>query len=177
MIEIYGSQLTVKNVIGIGVNANVKGQANGVFVDAVNPALLDVEHCYFESVRFGVYVRGYGGNRDGTQTVTILSTRGWNIIGLESDGNNGYLSGESQWQWAHAFQLSEMASVPGIRIAWNEIVNYPYQSLVNENINMYDVVVPRQPGRTNDNSLFREPMPIMRRWIFTMGPALPRMAR
>ncbi len=148
----YGNNLTVKNVIGVGVNANVKGQANGLFVDAQNPVLLDVEHCYFESVRFGVYVRGYSGNRDGTETVTILNNRGRNMIGLESDGNNGYLPGESQWQWAHAFQLSNMPSVPGIRIAWNEIVNYPYQSLVNENINMYDAGgTASSPAETHDN--------------------------
>jgi hypothetical protein len=134
----YGNNLTVKNVIGIGVNPNVIGQSNGLFVDAQNPVLLDVENCYFENVLFGVYVRGYGGNRDGTETITILNNRGRNILGLESDGNNGYLPGENNWQWAHAFQLSEMTFVPGIQIAWNEIVNYPYQSLVNENINMYD---------------------------------------
>jgi hypothetical protein len=148
----YGNQLTVKNVIGIGVNANVKGQANGVFVDAQNPALLDVEHCYFESVRFGVYVRGYAGNRDGTETVTIVNNRGRNMLGLESDGNNGYLPGESRWQWAHAFQLSNVTSVPGIQIAWNEIVNYPFQSLVNENINMYDAGgTASSPAETHDN--------------------------
>ncbi len=148
----YGNQLTVKNVIAIGVNANVKGQANGVFVDAQNPALLDVEHCYFETVRFGVYVRGYGGNRDGTETVTILNNRGRNILGLESDGNNGYLPGESLWQWAHAFQLNNMNSVPGIQIAWNEIVNYPFQSLVNENISMYDAGgTASSPAETHDN--------------------------
>ena len=148
----YGNNLTVKNVIGIGVNANVPGQANGVFVDAQNPALLDVEHCYFESVRFGVYVRGYGGNRDGAETITILNNRGRNLIGLESDGKDGYLPGERQWQWAHAFQLSNMASVPGIRLAWNEIVNYPFQSLVNENINMYDAGgTASSPAEIHDN--------------------------
>jgi hypothetical protein len=148
----YGNQLTVRNVIGIGVNANVKGQANGLFVDAQNPALLDVEHCYFESVRFGVYVRGYGGNRDGTETVTIINNRGRNMIGLESDGNHGYLPGELLWQWAHAFQLSNVPSVPGIQIAWNEIVNYPFQSLVNENINMYDAGgTAVSPAETHDN--------------------------
>jgi hypothetical protein len=135
---VYGSNLTVKNVIGIGVNPNVLGQANGLFVDAQNPVLLDVEHCYFENVRFGVYVRGYSGNRNATETVTILNNRGRNILAVESNGNNGYLPGETNWQWAHAFQLGNMASVPGIRIAWNEIVNYPYQSMVNENINMFD---------------------------------------
>ena len=134
----YGNNITVKNVIGIGVNPNVLGQANGLFVNVISPSLLDVENCYFESVLFGVYVRGYGGNRDGTQTITILNNRGRNILGLESNGNNGYLAGETNWQWAHAIQLSEINSVPGITIAWNEIINYPNQSLVNENINMYD---------------------------------------
>ncbi len=133
----YGNNLTVKNVIGIGVNPNVLGQSNGIFVDAQNPILLDVENCYFESVTFGVWVRGYAGNRNGTETITILNNRGRNILGLESNGNNGYLPGESNWVWAHAIQLSNMPSVPGITVAWNEIVNYPYQSLVNENISLY----------------------------------------
>jgi hypothetical protein len=149
---LYGNNLTVKNVIGVGVNPNVSGQANGLFVDAQNPVLLDVENCYFESVLFGVYVRGYGGNRDGTQTVTILNNRGRNILGTESDGNNGYLPGETNWQWAHAIQLSAMASVPGIQIAWNEIINYPYQSLVNENVNMYDAGgTSSSPAEFHDN--------------------------
>jgi len=148
---LYGNNLTVKNVIGLGVNPNVIGQANGLFVDAQNPALLDVENCYFESVTFGVYIRGFGGNRDGTQTVTILNNRGRNIIGAESDGNNGYLPGETNWQWAHAIQLSNMPSVPGIQMAWNEIINYPYQSLVNENINMYDA-----GGTSSSPALFHD---------------------
>jgi hypothetical protein len=149
---IYGNNLTVKNVIGLGVNSNVKGQANGLFVDAQNPVLLDVENCYFENVRFGVYVRGYGGNRDGIQTITILNNRGRNMLGLESDGNNGYLPGETNWQWAHAIQLSAMPSVPGIRIAWNEIINYPYQSLVNENVNMFDAGgTSSSPAEFHDN--------------------------
>jgi hypothetical protein len=133
----YGNNLTVKNVIGIGVNPNVVGQSNGTFVNAQNPTLLDVENCYFETVAFGVWVRGYGGNRNGTETITILNNRGRNILGLESNGSNGYLRGEKNWVWAHAIQLSNMPSVPGITVAWNEIVNYPNQSLVNENISIY----------------------------------------
>jgi hypothetical protein len=135
---IWGTNLTVKNVIGIGLNPNVSGTAYGLFVDAQNSSLLDVEHCYFENVRFGVYLRGYAGNRDGTQTITILNNRGRNILGVESDGKGGTLAGETHWVWAHAIQLSEAYGVPGIKIAWNEIVNYPSQSLLNENINMFD---------------------------------------
>jgi Ricin-type beta-trefoil lectin domain-like/Bacterial Ig-like domain (group 2) len=148
----HGNSLTVKNVIALGVNPNVKGQGNGVFVDAQNPVLLDVENCYFENVSFGVYVRGYAGNRNGTETITILNNRGRNIIGLKSDGNNGYLAGETNWQWAHAIQLSNVTSVPGIKIAWNEIVNYPYQSLVNENVSMFDAGgTSSSPAEFHDN--------------------------
>jgi hypothetical protein len=135
---IHSNNLTVKNVIGIGVNPNVSGQTYGVFVDAQNSVLLDVENCYFENVRYGVFLRGYAGNRNGTQTITILNNRGRNIIGAESNGNNGTLAGETNWQWAHAIQLVNAYAVPGIKIAWNEIVNYPTQSLVNENVSMFD---------------------------------------
>ncbi len=135
---IHSNNLTVKNVIGIGVNPNVSGQSYGVFVDAQNSVLLDVENCYFENVRYGVFLRGYAGNRNGTQTITILNNRGRNILGVESNGNNSTLAGESHWQWAHAIQLVNAYGVPGIKIAWNEIVNYPTQSLVNENVSMFD---------------------------------------
>ena len=82
----YGNNLTVKNVIGIGVNPNVSGQGYGLFVDAQNSVLLDVENCYFENVRFGVYLRGYTGNRNGTQTITILNNRGRTFSGLRAMG-------------------------------------------------------------------------------------------
>jgi Bacterial Ig-like domain (group 2)/Ricin-type beta-trefoil lectin domain-like len=149
---VYGNNVTVKNVIGIGVNPNVVGQPNGIFVDAQNPSLLDVENCYFENVEYGVWVRGYGGNYDGTQTVTIVNNRGRNIVGTESDGNGGSLPGETNWAWAHTIQLSTMPSVPGITIAWNEIINYPYLSLVNENISMYDAGgTSSSPAQLHDN--------------------------
>jgi hypothetical protein len=133
----HGNNLTVKNTIGIGLNPNVSGKSYGVFVDAQNPIQLTVSNCYFENVRFGVYVRGYAGNRNGTQTIVIVNNRGRNILGVESNGDNGTLAGESNWQWAHAFQVSNAPGLPNMKISWNEIVNYPSQSLVNENINMY----------------------------------------
>jgi hypothetical protein len=134
----WGNNLTVKNVIGIGTNPNVSGQPFGMFVDAQNPILLDVENCYFENVHYGIWVRGYAGNRDGVQTITLLNNRGRNMLGLESNGRNGFLPGDQYWSWSHAIQLSNVSLVPNMRIAWNEIINYPYQSLVNEVINMYD---------------------------------------
>ena len=133
----HSNDLTVKNTIGVGVNPNVSGKGWGLFVDAQNPIQLTVANCYFENVRFGVYVRGYAGNRNGTQTITIVNNRGRNMLGTESNGSNGTLAGETHWVWSHAFQIGNAPGLPNMKIAWNEIVNYPSKSLVNENINMF----------------------------------------
>jgi hypothetical protein len=148
----WGNNLTVKNVVGVGTNPNISGQPYGMFVDAQNPALLDVENCYFENVHYGIWVRGYAGNRDGTQTITILNNRSRNLLGLVSDGNGGFLPGNQYWAWSHAIQLSNVFLVPGIRIGWNELINYPYRSLVNEVINLYDAGgTDASPAQIHDN--------------------------
>ena len=42
--------------------------------------------------------------------------------------------------------------MPGITVAWNEIVNYPNQSLVNENISLYDAGgTSSSPAEFHDN--------------------------
>ncbi len=150
----HGNNLTVKNTIGIGTNPNVSGKGWGLFVDAQNPIQLTVSNCYFENVRFGVYVRGYVGNRNGTQTITIVNNRGRNLLGTESNGNGGSLAGESNWQWSHGFQISNAPGLPNMKIAWNEIVDYPQKSLVNEIINMYvSGGTASSPTQINDNYL------------------------
>ncbi|HEV2274962.1 MAG TPA: RICIN domain-containing protein [Acidobacteriaceae bacterium] len=133
----YGNDLTVRNVVGIAENPNVLGQSNGMFVNAQNPVHLDVENSYMENVEYGVFVRGYSGARDGYQTIVIKNNRARNMSGLISNGNGGYLNGETNWSWSHFIQLDYVLSVPGMDIGWNEVINYPYQSFVEENINMY----------------------------------------
>ena len=46
--SVAGADLTVRNSVGLAVNPSVKGQANGVFLDASSPARLDVENNYVE---------------------------------------------------------------------------------------------------------------------------------
>ena len=143
----YGNDLTVRNVIGIAQNPNVAGQSNGMFVNAQNPVHLDVENSYMENVEYGIWVRGYSGDRDGYQTIVIKNNRVRNMSGLVSNGNGGYLNGATNWSWSHFIQLSNVNSVPGMEIGWNEDINYPYQSFVHEVINMY------QTSGTSDSPL------------------------
>src|SRR6201996_85406 len=91
---IAGSNLTVRNSLGVAANSAVKGQPNGVFLEVSSPTKLDVENNYIENAQGGVIVHGYSGNRDGEQTIVIRSNRARNLNGLLSDGNGGYLPGE-----------------------------------------------------------------------------------
>ncbi len=135
---VAGSNLTVRNSVGVAANAAVKGQPNGVFLEVSSPTKLDVENNYIENAQGGVIVHGYSGNRDGEQTIVIRSNRARNLNGLLSDGNGGYLPGEGANRSAARFiQLDSVQSVPGIDVGWNEVINYPGRSLVEDNIDVY----------------------------------------
>ena len=149
---VAGSNLTVRNSLGVAVNAAVKGQPNGVFLEVTSPTRLDVENNYIENAQGGVIVHGYAGNRDGGQTILIRGNRARNMNGLLSDGNGGYLPGEgANRSQARFIQFDSVQSVPGIDVGWNEVINYPGQSLVDDNIDLYrSGGTPNQPLEIHD---------------------------
>ena len=129
-----------------------KGQPNGVFLEVASPARLDVENNYIENAQGGVIVHGYSGNRDGEQTIVIRSNRARNLNGLLSDGNGGYLPGEgANRSEARFIQFDSVQAVPGIDVGWNEVINYPGRSLVEDNIDVYrSGGTPNQPLEIHD---------------------------
>jgi hypothetical protein len=136
--SVAGANLTVRNSLGVALNAAVKGQPNGVFLEVTSPARLDVESNYIENAQGGVIVHGYAGSQDGEQTIVIRSNRARNMNGLLSDGNGGYLAGEgASRSQARFIQFDSLQSVPGVDVGWNEVVNYPGLSLVADNIDVY----------------------------------------
>jgi Bacterial Ig-like domain (group 2) len=149
---VAGSNLTVRNSLGVAVNAAVKGQPNGVFLEVASPTRLDVENNYIENAQGGVIVHGYAGNRDGQQAIVIRSNRARNMNGLLSDGNGGYLPGEgANRSQARFIQFDSVQAVPGIDVGWNEVINYPGQSLVDDNIDLYrSGGTPNQPLEIHD---------------------------
>jgi hypothetical protein len=128
---VAGSDLTVRNSIGVAVNPAAKGLPNGIFLEVSSPARLDVENNYIENTRSGVLVHGYSGARDGNQTIVIRANRARNFNGLLSDGNGGYLPGNGSTRGlSHFLEFDNVQSVPGIDVGWNEVINYPGHSLL-----------------------------------------------
>ena len=150
--SVAGADVTVRNTVALALNPAVKGQSNGVFLDASSPARLDVENNYVENAGGGVLVHGYSGNRDGQQTIVIRANRARNLNGLLSDGNGGYLPGVGSNRSVSRFiELDKVQSVPGIDVGWNEVINYPGRSLVADNIDVKrSSGTPNQPLEIHD---------------------------
>jgi Chitobiase/beta-hexosaminidase C-terminal domain/Bacterial Ig-like domain (group 2) len=150
--SVAGADVTVRNSVGLALNPAVKGQSNGVFLDASSPARLDVENNYVEDAGGGVLVHGYSGNRDGQQTIVIRANRARNLNGLLSDGKGGYLPGVGSHRAVSRFiELDKVQSVPGIDLGWNEVINYPGRSLVADNIDVKrSSGTPNQPLEIHD---------------------------
>jgi hypothetical protein len=133
--SVPGIQLTVENTSGYGLNPNVAGVAKGDFLYAQSPANLIVENNYIDNVGgYGIDVLGFVGT--GSQTISILYNQMLNLDGRFSDGNGGYEStGEPT---PHDIIFNSVQNAAGIEIGWNQIINQPFQSYVNDMINMYN---------------------------------------
>jgi hypothetical protein len=130
-----GAQITIDDSSGYGLNPNVAGVEKGDFLYALDAASVDVENNYINGVGgYGIDIRGFVGT--GSQTITILYNQIENIDGRYSDGNGGYETTGAPTP--HAIILSNVESVPGIEIAWNQIINTPGESYVNDVVNMYE---------------------------------------
>ncbi|GGL78533.1 hypothetical protein GCM10010840_15490 [Deinococcus aerolatus] len=124
--------LTVRNSNGYGMNPNVAGRPAGRFIAVEEVRSLRVENNYMEGTT-GIYVNEFDGKGAG-QTIKILRNKAKNIDGRRSDGKGGYNGERYRVQFA---QLAKVRSVPGIEIAWNEVINEPGKSSLEENINLY----------------------------------------
>jgi len=130
--------LTIRNCTGTALNPNVSQKIPGRFLTTFNPNNLDIENNTLNGTS-GMVVVNYGGNGGSNQTIKILRNLGNNIDGRFSDGNGGFSSDPQQgvgWDYAEFVQLNQVQNVAGIEIAWNQIINSPGQSRVEDNISI-----------------------------------------
>jgi hypothetical protein len=133
-----GSNVTIRNSCFAGTNPNVTGQAKGNAVHAWRAASVLIEHNDLESVgNFGIFIQQYLGDYSPTNTIRIRYNRFHNVDARGSDGHGGYLTTQDS-QNSHGIMLTNINGVPGIEIAWNQIINEPYQSGVGDSINIFD---------------------------------------
>lgn len=125
-----GAQVTVRNCEGLGLNPNSAGAAHGRFFSAYKPRRVVLERNSLQDTA-GIYVDGGGSQNAG---ISVQFNRARNIEGRLSSGNGGY---SSQFTRVQFLQLNNVRATRNILVAWNEVINEPRQSRVEDNINLY----------------------------------------
>lgn len=125
---ISGSDITVKNCVG----TNTASQNPGRFLKVYRPFRMIVEHNSLFHTG-GIYANG-----DTFPSVGGISVRFNKVLNVEGRTGNP-LEGYSNTDFVlyHFLQLDKVEKTPNIEISWNQIINKPYQSRVEDNINIY----------------------------------------
>ena len=146
------ASVVVRNVRGHGANPNVVGKAAGRFASLEGFANVVIENCLLEGTA-GIYLLDYAGDRTPRNTVKILRNRALNIDGRKSDGKGGYLpGGEDAAELVQFVQLDKVRDLSDVEIAWNEVINEPGKSRVEDVISIYlSSGTTQSPIRIHDN--------------------------
>lgn len=126
------TQLVVRNCNGYG-----EGDAPGKFVESSNLRSLVVENKYFENVSKGVLVYQFRGRGGSTESIRVVGNIGRNMKGHDR---------------ASFLQFNQVIAVSNVEIAFNQVINEPGKSAVEDNINLYNSSgVPGSPISVRDN--------------------------
>jgi hypothetical protein len=142
--RIAHAKLTVRDTSGYGLNADVRGHAPGRFLDAEGFDNIDLENNYLEGTS-GIYLLDAN---VGSGTVRVIANRALNIDGRKSDGQGGFLDFNTRTRLSDGttedgsksvqfLALDKVRHVPGMEVAWNQVINEPGRSRVEDNINIY----------------------------------------
>ncbi|ARS37698.1 glycosyl hydrolase [Pontibacter actiniarum] len=140
----YGANVTVRHTKGFGLPptpySSYKKPRRFLAVDVFSNVV--VEHCYMEKTA-GIYLGvEYTGNGSPGQSIKIRYNKVRDINGQVYQGK----------AIAQFVQFNYRGEVPYAEIAWNEVINTPGASAVEDNINIYNSRgAPHAPIRIHNN--------------------------
>ncbi|NML67713.1 hypothetical protein HHL22_21130 [Hymenobacter sp. RP-2-7] len=135
-----GADLTVRNCRGQGLPPTRDKQAPGRFLDAYKAQRLTIEHNQFAQTSGIVVNRWTPAESPATPgapgpTLTVRYNVATNIDGR---WRNGTSSGGEGFTRASFLQLNTVQHLAGVDIAFNQVLNLPGESRVEDNINFYN---------------------------------------
>jgi hypothetical protein len=143
--------LIVRDTRGIGVRPREAGRSMGRFASIEGFSRVTIENCSIEGTG-GIYLLDHDGGRasgDAEAAVRIVANRARNIDGRKSDGKGGWLADDPA-----LVQFAQLDKVRGggMEIAWNDVINEPDQSRVEDVISVYlSAGTKDSPLRIHDN--------------------------
>ncbi|WP_157547589.1 Ig-like domain-containing protein [Hymenobacter sp. DG25A] len=122
-----GAVLTVRNCKSYGLTPSQDNIRRGRFLATHAAKSVRVENNYLEQTT-GITIHQWTGDGSPSQTLTILRNQ---VRNIDSRYRNG---GGTK---ANFVGMDKVTNIGNIEIAWNEVVNTPNNSLVEDNINFY----------------------------------------
>jgi hypothetical protein len=141
---VAGVNLTVLNTTGTALNPNHLGTAPGRFVTVDGFTTIDIENNTLISTA-GIELNNYAGGPALFNPVKVVKNRSVNIDGRYSDGAGGFKTGVNDYLAVQFVQITGSPRMPGAEIAWNQVVNQPGRSRVEDNISIF-----KSGGTSND---------------------------
>ncbi|MDO7852495.1 Ig-like domain-containing protein [Hymenobacter convexus] len=134
--------ITVLNSQAFGTTPTQDNRYRGRFIAATNAKNIRAENNYLEHTT-GFTIYQFSGDGSASQTVRILRNRVLDIDGRTRNGGT---------QGANFVGLNTVRNTANIEIAWNQVINEPNQSSVEDNINFYNSGGTSQsPALVHDN--------------------------
>ena len=131
------ADLTVRNTHGVALNPGVAENLRSpprYFLHLENFQNAVIENNEMDGTA-GMYFFKFQGDAAKGQTIKILRNKALNIDGRSSNGPDTYSA--TEYYRVQFTQFNAVQNMVGAEIAWNEIINEPGKSRVEENINMY----------------------------------------
>ncbi len=140
--------LTVRNTTGYGLNPLTNGSFPGRFLSVEKVLNLVAENNTLLGTS-GMYLHLFNGNPAAGQTIRILRNRIRNVDGRYVNQLGKFTD---KRYYVQAIQFNRIARVPNVEIAWNEVINEPGKSAVEDNFSMYESSgTASSPIRIHDN--------------------------
>jgi hypothetical protein len=137
-----GANLVVRNVKGIAIDPGVAGKQRGKFLYAYNAKSITVTHCTMTGVSYGVYI-----DASTLTGLSISNNVANNMEDRASDGKGGLAM--QRPSLGHFVIIGHSVAVNGGDISWNQVINTPGRSSVEDVINLF-----LSHGRSKDNVIW-----------------------
>ena len=152
-----GSNVTVRNSVGVVRNTTQAGQPAHRFLSLGQPGSVVCEN---NTMIGGGIQLSQTPSGSPTSLVRIRYNRAFNIDGRLSDGAGGFVferanTANVYFQAKQFLQINDVRGILSADIGWNEVVNEPFISRPEDNINMYGASgISGSPIRIHDNFIF-----------------------
>jgi len=131
--------VTVKNCVGVALHPRTDGDIPGLFFSAVHPAYIDIENNTMTQTS-GIQIKG---DHVSGLTINILRNKAYNIDGRYSNGAGGFQALDAHGMYPRQLrqfvQITYAPNAAHIEIGWNQVINDPADSAVEDNINLCGV--------------------------------------